>query len=74
MRLRLLTVMGALALALALPSAALAHHGRGHHHHHKSSKHGAHHANFRFRHIGATGAGSGPVGPAGRFSHDASPG
>src|SRR5690348_13865647 len=54
MRLRLLTVMGALALALAVPSAALAHNGRGHHHHHK-----AHHAKFRFEHIGPTGV-SGP--------------
>jgi hypothetical protein len=57
MRLRLLTVVGALALALAVPSAALAHHGRGHHHHHKAK---AHHAKFRFEHIGANGV-SGPT-------------
>jgi hypothetical protein len=54
MRLRLLTVVGALALALAVPSAALAHHGRGHHHHK------AHHARFRFEHIGPSGL-SGPT-------------
>jgi hypothetical protein len=57
MRLRLLTVVGALALALAVPSAALANHGRGHHRHHGAK---AHHARFRFEHIGATGV-SGPT-------------
>jgi hypothetical protein len=55
MRLRMLTIVGMLALALAVPSAALAHHGRGHHHHHK-----AHHAKFRFEHVGPTGV-SGPT-------------
>jgi hypothetical protein len=54
---RLLTVAGALALALAVPSAALAHHGRGHHHHHNAK---AHHARFRFEHVGPTGV-SGPT-------------
>jgi hypothetical protein len=53
MRLRLLTFAGAVALALAVPSAALAHHGRGHHRHHHASK--AHHAKFHFEHIGPSG-------------------
>jgi len=57
MRLRLLTVVGSLALALAVPSAALAHRGRGHHRHHQAK---AHHAKFRFEHIGANGV-SGPT-------------
>jgi hypothetical protein len=41
-----------MALVLAVPSAALAHHGRGHHHrhHHKAN---AHHAKFRIVHIGS---------------------
>ncbi|HEX3692930.1 MAG TPA: hypothetical protein VHU13_06255 [Solirubrobacteraceae bacterium] len=55
MRLRLLTGVGALALSLAGPSAALAHHGRGHRRHHHV---GAHHAAFRFEHIGPTGVSS----------------
>ena len=65
MRRTLLTAVGILALALAVPGTALAHrgHGRRHHHHHTAK---AHHAKFRFRHIGATGAGaSGPTGPTG---------
>jgi hypothetical protein len=49
MRLRLLTFVGATALALAVPSAALAH--RGHRHHHAK----AHHARFRFEQIGPNG-------------------
>jgi hypothetical protein len=48
MKRSLLTAMGVMALVLAVPSAALAHHGRGHHHHHK-----AHHAKFRIVHIGS---------------------
>jgi hypothetical protein len=51
MRRSILTALGLLALALAVPSAALAHHGRGHHHH----KAKAHHAQLRFMHIGASG-------------------
>jgi hypothetical protein len=52
MRKSLLTAMGIMALALAGPSAALAHHGRGHHrHHHHEAR--AHHAKFRIVHIGA---------------------
>jgi hypothetical protein len=63
MRRTLLTAVGVLTLALAVPGAALAHHGHGRHHHHKAK---AHHAKFRFRHIGAVGAGaSGPTGPTG---------
>jgi hypothetical protein len=52
MRRSLLTVVGIVALVLAAPSAALAHHG---HHHHKG-KAKAHHAKFRFVHIGANTA------------------
>lgn len=60
MRRTLLTAVGFLTLALAVPGAALAHHG---HRHHKTR---AHHAKFRFRHIGAVGAGaSGPTGATG---------
>jgi hypothetical protein len=52
MKRSLLTATGmAAALTLALPGAALAHHGHGHHHH-KTKAH-AHHAKFRFVHIGA---------------------
>ncbi|HWX87466.1 MAG TPA: hypothetical protein VNX67_04775 [Solirubrobacteraceae bacterium] len=50
MRRSILTALGLVALALAVPSAALAHHGRGHHHHHKP-----HHARLHFMHIGASG-------------------
>jgi hypothetical protein len=50
MRKSLLTVVGIVALALAVPSAALAHHGRGHHHHTARTK--AHHAKFRIVNIG----------------------
>lgn len=49
MKRNLLTAVGVMALVLAVPSAALAHHGRGYHHHHK-----AHHAKFRIVHIGST--------------------
>jgi hypothetical protein len=52
MRRSILTVLGLLAIALAVPSAALAHHGRGHHHH-KAKGH--HQAKLRFMHIGANG-------------------
>lgn len=63
MRRTLLTAVGVLTLALAVPGAALAHRGHSHHHHHKAK---AHHAKFRFRHIGAVGAGAaGPTGPTG---------
>lgn len=48
MKRSLLTAVSVMALVLAVPSAALAHHGRGHHHHHK-----AHHAKFRIVHIGS---------------------
>jgi hypothetical protein len=51
MRRRLLTAVGIMALALAAPSAALAHHGRGHHRH----KGKAHHASVHFVHISASG-------------------
>jgi hypothetical protein len=50
MRRSILTALGLVALTLAVPSAALAHHGRGHHHHHKT-----HHAQLRFMHIGVSG-------------------
>jgi hypothetical protein len=50
MRRSFLAAVGIVALVLAVPSVALAHHGRGHHHHHKSE---AHHAKFRIMHIGS---------------------
>jgi hypothetical protein len=52
MRRSILMVLGMLAIALAVPSAALAHRGRGHHHH-KAQAH--HQAKLRFMHIGASG-------------------
>jgi hypothetical protein len=58
MRRSLLTAVWIMALVLAVPSVALAHHGRGHHHHHTSR---AHHAKFRFVHIGSPAAA--PVTP-----------
>jgi hypothetical protein len=59
MRRSLLTAVGIMALTLAVPTAALAHHGRGHHHHK------AHHAKFRFVHIGAgTASTTAPTGTA----------
>lgn len=45
MRRSLLMAVGIMALTLAVPTAALAHHGRGHHHHHHKAK--GHHARFR---------------------------
>jgi hypothetical protein len=63
MRRTLLTAVGVLTLALAVPGAALAHHGHGHHH---KGHHGkAHHARFRFEHIGPTGVSAGTTGPTG---------
>lgn len=61
MKRSLLTAVGIVALALAVPGAALAHHGHGRHHHHGAKAH-AHHAKFRFVHIGAT-AGMPTVNP-----------
>jgi hypothetical protein len=58
MRLRLLTFVSAAALALALPSAALAHHGRGHHRHHHAK---AHRARFHLEHIGPSGVSGQPT-------------
>ena len=60
MRKSLLTAMGIMALALAVPSAALAHHGRGHHRHHHHHSALAHHAKFRIVHIGAGASGTAP--------------
>jgi hypothetical protein len=53
MRRNLLTVLGIMMLALAVPSVALAHRDRGHHHHHKAK---THHAKFRIVHIGSPAA------------------
>jgi hypothetical protein len=53
MRLRLLTFAGAAALALAVPSAALARHGHHHSRHHHLAR--AHHAKFHFEHISSAG-------------------
>jgi hypothetical protein len=61
MKRSLLTATGITALALAVPGAALAHHGHGRHHRHGAKAH-AHHAKFRFVHIGAT-AGTPAVSP-----------
>lgn len=58
----LLTAMGMAALALAMPGAALAHHGHGHHGRHGNRAH-AHHATFRMVHIGAVTTGP-PTAPA----------
>jgi hypothetical protein len=52
MRRMLLTSAGTVALALAVPGTALAHHGHGHHHRHHHHLR-AHHAKFRHVHIGA---------------------
>ncbi|HEX5310022.1 MAG TPA: hypothetical protein VFW38_13200 [Solirubrobacteraceae bacterium] len=60
MRLRLLTIVGTMALALGVPSAALAHNGRGRHHHHHRNRSRAHHAKFRVRNIGPGSSGSAP--------------
>jgi hypothetical protein len=54
MRRRLLTAVGIMTLALAVPSVAFAHHG--HHRHHHKAKAKAHHAKFRIVHIGASSA------------------
>jgi hypothetical protein len=57
----LLTVTGVATLALAMPGAALAHHGRGHHHHHHKARVHAHHAKFRMIHIGPVATPSPPT-------------
>jgi hypothetical protein len=63
MKRSLLTVAGILVLALAVPGAALAHHGHGRHHHrHHHGKAHARHAKFRLVHIGSTTAT--PVSPS----------
>jgi hypothetical protein len=61
MRRTLLTAVGVLTLALAVPGAALAHHGHGRHHRGHHGK--AHHARFRFEHIGPAGVSAGPTAP-----------
>ena len=61
MRRSLLTATGVMVLALAVPGAALAHHGHGRHHHQKARGH-AHHAKFRLVHIGPT-ADTPPLAP-----------
>jgi hypothetical protein len=54
MKRSLLAAVGVAAFALAMPGAALAHHGHGrhHHHHHKVGAH-SRHARFRIVHIGS---------------------
>jgi hypothetical protein len=59
MRRSLLTTMGTMAFALAVPSVAMAHHGHRHHHHKLRAK--EHHAKFRLEHIGDTGTPSPPA-------------
>ncbi|MGH2833137.1 MAG: hypothetical protein ACRDK2_10220 [Solirubrobacteraceae bacterium] len=51
MRRTLPIALGALALALIVPSSALAHHGHSHHHNFR-----AHHAKFRLVHLGSMGS------------------
>jgi hypothetical protein len=58
MRRSILTTLGIMALALAVPTAALAHHGRERHHHHHHHRTQAHHAKFRTIHIGAGNVGA----------------
>jgi hypothetical protein len=65
MRRAMLAALSVVALALASPGAALAHHGHRGHHHHKGRAN-AHHARVHFEHFGApvptssgTNAGSG---------------
>lgn len=65
MRQRLLTIVGTTALALAGPSAALAHRGHGHHHHHRDR---GHHARFHVVNIGASN--STPSGTPGTPSEE----
>ena len=60
MRRSLLTTMGTMAFALAVPSIAMAHHGHHHHHHRLRAK--EHHAKFRLEHIGDTGTHGAPAG------------
>lgn len=62
MKRSLLTAVGIMMLTLAVPSAALAHHGHGPHHHKARAK--AHHAKFRIMHIGAAAVGTttAPIG------------
>lgn len=63
MRRILLLAAGALALALAVPGAASAHHGRGHHHrHHHHAK--AHHARLEHFNAPANTDPSNPSAPA----------
>lgn len=75
MKPRLLAVVGTLALSLAAPSAALAHHGPGHHRNHHHAR--AQHARFRFEHIGPTGVSapsttpSAPTPPSGTTPENA---
>jgi hypothetical protein len=54
--------MGIVTFALAVPSAAFAHHGHRHHHHRLRAK--EHHAKFRLEHIGdgTTGTPAPPTG------------
>jgi hypothetical protein len=64
MRRSLLTATGVTVLALAVPGAALAHHGHGRHHNHHKARAHAHHAKFRLIHIGSTAADTPPPAPA----------
>ena len=66
MKRSLLTAVGIMVLALAVPSAALAHHGRRHHHHHHHKVRAkGHHAKFRIVHVGSPSGtpGSPPATP-----------
>lgn len=71
MRRAMLAALGVIALALASPGAALAHH-RGHHRHHRNDKTRAHHARVHFEHFGARTPLS-PSPSAGKTSSDSEP-
>jgi hypothetical protein len=64
MKRSLLFALGAMALVLAVPSAALAHNGReaGRHHGRHHHRFHAHHDRFRVVHVGGGAAGAPPAG------------
>lgn len=68
MRRAMLAALSVIALALASPGSALAHHGHRHHGHHKG-KAKAHHAQVHFEHFGAPAPASSDV-PTGSGSEE----
>lgn len=73
MRRAMLAALSVIALALASPGAALAHHGHRGHHHKGQAK--AHHARVHFEHFGAPAPTSSdtPTGSSGEETKTASP-